>query len=385
MTQHKYGRGLLPQWFLEPEAIYLNHGSFGATPRVVLEAQTRWRTRMETQPVRFMTRELPEALRASFERLAVFLDARAEDLAFVDNATSGVNTVLRSIEWRPGDEIVLGRQAYEAVAQAARYVADRYGVQLKHAEIPFPLDNDNALVAAYEQALSRHTRLVIVDHVSSQTALVAPVQRIVAMCRKAGSLVLIDGAHAPGMLSLSIAALRADWYTANCHKWLFAPKGCAFLWTTPAQQAATHPLCIAKGYGAGYRAEFDWTGTRDPSAWLAIETALDFHEQLGGAKLFTRNHEIVIAAAQHLAAAWNVTLPVPELMFGAMATVPLPPRWPVTSAQATRLHDMLWDKHHIEVPILAHNDKLWARISGQAYNESDDYARLSLAVLALPE
>ena len=384
MTQHKYGRRLLPQWLLEPEAIYLNNGSFGATPRVVLEAQTRWRTRMENQPVRFMVRELPEALRIARERLATFLDTSAEDLVFIDNATTGVNTVLRSIEWRRGDEIVLGRQAYDAVAQAARYIADRHGVQLRHADIPFPLDNDDAHISAYEQVLSPRTRLVIVDHVCSQTALIAPVERIVALCRKAGSLVLIDGAHAPGMLPLSITALRADWYTGNCHKWLFAPKGCAFLWTTPAQQAATHPLSIAKGYGAGYRAEFDWTGTRDPSAWLSLDTALDFHEQLGGTVLCARNHELVSAAAQQLAAAWGVMLPAPKLMFGAMVTVPLPPRWPASPSQAASLHDLLWDEHNIEVPILAHNEKLWVRISVQAYNEPGDYDRLSQAVLSLP-
>lgn len=383
MPHGNYGRSLLPHWLLESDATFLNHGSFGATPRVVLEAQTRWRTRMESQPVRFMQRELPEALHAGIERLAAFLGARADDLAFVDNATAGVNAVLRSIDWRAGDEIVLSRQAYEAVAQAVRYIADRHGVQLRLAAIPFPIDTDDAIVDAYQQALSPRTRLAIVDHVSSPTALISPVQRIVALCRTAGCQVLIDGAHAPGMLPLSIDELGADWYTGNCHKWLFATKGCAFLWTAAAQQATTHPLIIARGYGAGYHAEFDWTGTRDSSAWLAIDAALDFHQQLGGAALCARNNALVSAAAQQLAIAWDVSLPAPPCLFGAMVTLPLPPRWPADQAQALHLHDRLWDEHRIEVPILSHNERLWVRISGQAYNEPGDYERLNQAVLAL--
>ena len=383
MTALEYGRGLLPLWLLEPDAVFLNHGSFGATPRAVLDAQSSWRTRMENQPVRFMMRELPGALHASLEKLGTVLGARAADLAFVDNATSGVNAVLRSIDWQAGDEIVLSRQAYESVEQAARYIADRHGVRLRHAAIPFPIDSDAAIEHAYCDALGPRTRLVIVDHVSSQTALIAPVQRIIALCREAGYAVLVDGAHAPGMLPLSIESLGADWYTGNCHKWLFAAKGCAFLWTAPARQANTHPLCIAKGYGAGYRDEFDWTGTRDPSAWLALDAALEFHRTLGGERLCERNHAQVIAAAQLLCAAWNVDMPAPQSLFGSMATVPLPPRWPVSIEQATHLHDRLWDEHRIELPALIHNDRLWVRISCQAYNEPADYERLAQAVQAL--
>jgi isopenicillin-N epimerase len=155
------------------------------------------------------------------------------------------------------------------------------------------------------------------------------------------------------------------------------------LWTAPARQATTHPLCIARGYGAGYRDEFDWIGTRDPSAWLALDTALEFHRTLGGDTLCERNHAQVIAAAQLLCNAWSVTLPAPTSLFGSMVTVPLPPRWPVHLDQAKLLHDRLWDEHRIELPVLAHNDRLWVRISCQAYNELADYDRLAQAVLAL--
>lgn len=383
MTALEYGRGLLPLWLLDPNAVFLNHGSFGATPRAVLEAQSSWRTRMENQPVRFMMRELPVALHTSLQKLGASVGARAADLAFVDNASSGVNAVLRSIDWQTGDEIVLSHQAYESVAQAARYIADRHGVRLRHAAIPLPIDSDAAIVEAYRAALGPRTRLVIVDHVTSQTALIAPVRRIIELCREAGCAVLVDGAHAPGMLPLAIESLGADWYTGNCHKWLFAAKGCAFLWTTPARQASTHPLCIAKGYGAGYRSEFDWTGTRDPSAWLALDAALDFHRTLGGEDLCERNHAQVIAAAQLLCAAWDVALPAPPSLFGSMVTLPLPPRWPVSPEQAKHLHDRLWDEHRLELPALAHNDCLWVRISCQAYNEAADYEHLAQAVLAL--
>lgn len=383
MPEPDYGRRLLPLWLLEEDAVFLNHGSFGATPRAVLEAQTQWRTRMEQQPVRFMTRELPTALHASREKLGALLGACPADLAFVDNASSAVSTVLRSIDWRVGDEIVLSHQAYESVRQAVRYIADRHGVHARPARIPFPLENDDVIVDAYRAVLGPRTRLVIVDHVSSPTALVAPLSRIVALCREAGCAVLIDGAHAPGMLPLAIESLGVDWYTGNCHKWLFAAKGCAFLWTAPARQADTHPLCIAKGYGAGYRDEFDWTGTRDPSAWLALDAALEFHAGLGGAALSVRNHQQVIAAAQSLCAVWGVAMPAPPSLFGSMVTLPLPPRWPVSAEQAQQLHDRLWDAHRVELPVLAHNDRLWVRISCQAYNEPDDYACLARAVAAL--
>ena len=372
----RFGRALRPLWLLDEGMVYLNHGSFGATPEKVLTAQSEWRQRLERAPVRFMERTFTPALREAAAALGRFLGACGEDLVFVENATAGVNAVLRSLQFAAGDEIVTTGHCYNAVRQALAFVAATAGVRVIEVDVPFPMHSAAEVVEAVAGALSERTKLAVFDHVTSPTALVLPVADLIALCRARGIPVLIDGAHAPGMIPLALGALAADWYTGNCHKWLCAPKGCAFLWTAPERQDATHPLVISHGYREGYLAEFDWTGTRDPSAWLAVTAALDFWHTLGWEDCRTYNTQLAREAAALLCERWSTEHPAPDDLLGTMATVELPPL-----AQPQALRERLWEGHRIEVPVIAFGGRLWVRISAQVYNESDEYTLLAAAVL----
>jgi isopenicillin-N epimerase len=367
----------LNDWLLDPEVAFLNHGSFGATPRAVLAEQDRWRAAMERHPTHFMSEELPPALAAASARLATFVGARAEDLVFVENATAGCNAVLRSLRFVPGDEILVTDHGYPAVRKAAEYVAARADARVVEATVPFPLADAAQVVAAVASRLGPRTRLAILDHITSSTAVVFPVRELTAACRAAGVPVLVDGAHAPGMLSLDVPSVGADWYTGNCHKWLMAPKGSAFLWAAADRQADIHPLVISHGFGDGFAAEFAWVGTRDPSAWLSVPAAIDFHERLGGARLRERNAAMAREQATLLAETWATERGAPDVLTGSMAAVRLPLREAATTQRAWELRRKLFDDHRIEVPVSPFAGALWARISAHAYNRPGDYARLA--------
>jgi isopenicillin-N epimerase len=370
------------EWLLDPKVTFLNHGSYGATPRSVLAEQDRWRARMEARPTAFMSYELPSALRKAAAALAAFLCCKGEDLVFVENATVGCNAVLNSFRLAAGDEILITDHAYPAVRKAAVHAAKRAGADLVEAKVPYPLRDPAAIIEAVAARLGSRTRLVVLDHVTSPSAAIFPVAEIAALCRAAHARVLIDGAHAPGMLTLDVPATGADWYVGNCHKWLMAPKGSGFLWASPEAQSELHPVTISHGYGLGFTAEFDWTGTRDPSAWLAVPAALDFHERLGGASLRERNMRLAQQSATQLAQRWGTVRGTPDRLTGSMAAVRLPLRGPANDEEAQRLRTWLFETHRIEVAVVAIAGALWARISAQAYNHADDYGRLAGAVFS---
>ncbi len=378
-------------WGLDPQAIFLNHGSYGATPKKVLQAQSTWRERLEAQPVQFMGEEFPRALRAAAAELAHFVGAEPENLVFVENATSGVNAVLRSLRFQPGDQIACTNQGYGAVRQTLQYISAQWGSIPVEAQIPFPLAEPEQVIAAFEAILTPQTRLAVLDHLTSPTALIYPLPELISLCRERGIPVLVDGAHAPGVLPLELERLGADWYTGNAHKWMFAPKGCAFLWAAPHHQAQTHPTVISHGFGQGFTAEFDWVGTRDPSSWLAISAALAFIQELGLDNIRQHNHALLLQARQLLLDTLEGIPPAPENMLGFMATLPLPPFWqqwipelPLPS-RARQLHDYLWHTYHIEVPIIPFAGLLWVRISAQLYNHLTEYEQLALALQRLPD
>jgi isopenicillin-N epimerase len=229
-------------------------------------------------------------------------------------------------------------------------------------------------------ALSDRTRLAIFDLVSSASAIIMPVAALSRICRDAGVRVLVDAAHGPGMLDLDLPALRADWVSGNAHKWLFAPKGCALLWASKEAQQDLHPTVISHGFEQGFSNEFDWTGTRDPTAWLAMPAALDFYRSMGDGALRARNHALAVAAGEMLAKRWGTMTGAPAAMAGAMAVVRLPGRSPATLAAAQAVHDRLWQKYHIEVPVLSLGQALWVRVSAQIYNGLEDYERLAAAL-----
>ncbi|MBU0723477.1 MAG: aminotransferase class V-fold PLP-dependent enzyme [Alphaproteobacteria bacterium] len=375
------GQAVRHHWNLREDIVFLNHGSYGATPEPVLAEQRRWRDRMESNPVNFMKRVLPDALESAKARLAAFLGAGPADLAFVDNATSGVNTVLRSLDFQPGDEILINSHTYNAVKQTCLHIAARSGAVLVEADIPYPLSGPQPIVEAITARLSARTRLVILDHITSPTATIMPLAPLIAAAKAAGALVLVDGAHAPGMLPLDLPAIGADYYTGNCHKWLCAPKGCAFLWVDPARQDGIHPLTISHYYGKGFSEEFAWTGTRDASAWLAVTAALDFLDALGGLETVTAyTHRLARDAAAMLADAWGTEIGCPPAMRGTMACIRLPDRYAEPAMTSQMVMDRLWQEYRIEIPVLRFAGQAWARISAAPYNEMAEYTVLKEAI-----
>jgi isopenicillin-N epimerase len=369
-----FGRPVRRRFLLERGTDFLNHGSFGTTPRAVLAAAERWRTRMEKNPDRFLRYEMPRALRAAAGRLARFLYANEQDIALVENATSGVNAVLRSLDFRPGDEILATTHTYNAVRQAIREVCRRSGAKLVEARIALPVEDVEGLILPIAESMTRRTRLVVVDHISSPTGLIFPVKRIAALARARGARILVDGAHAPGQLALDIPSLGADWYAGNCHKWLFAPKGCGFLWARRTAQAGIHPPVISHGYEKGFTAEFDWTGTRDFSAWLAIPDGLDFFRSLGPERVRAHCHTLATRKAEEISKAWQTCCDGPAQLHGALMSIRLPER--LQGRDPVRLMSGWFRRHSVVVPLMPVGGALWARISAQVYNEPRDYERL---------
>jgi len=390
---------MLAHWWLDPSITYLNHGTVGATPRVVLAAQQAWQRRIEAQPAAFLFRELmrltPDQpgqprllLRQAADAVGAFLGARGDDLVFVDNATTGINAVLRSIALAPGDEIVVLDQAYGAVVRAAEFVARAAGARVVVAAMPFPPADDAsaAYVGAVERVLTPRTRLAVIDHIASETALLLPIAAMTAACRARGVPVLVDGAHAPGAIALDIETVGADWYVANLHKWAFAPRACGLLWVAPARRAALHPPVISWGLDVGLVQEFEWTGTRDPSAMLAAPDGIAFmRDTLGVDAMRAWNHDLVWRMAHRLAARWGQPFTTPEAMVGCMACVALPERIAALGAPAVpALKDWLFHERRIEAQVLALRGRPHVRLAAQVYNDESDYERLAEAVDGWP-
>lgn len=386
----QFGRSILPEWPLDPDVTYLNHGTVGVTPRVVMAKQSAIRERIERNPALFLFREMarlhdmpaPEApaLRVAAEAIGARVGAQGDDLVFVDNATSGVNAVLRSLSFGPGDEVAVTDHGYGSFALVADVVTRGVGAHVRTIALPGPAAGPDAFVAAIAGQLTDRTRVLIVDHVTSGSALVLPIERIVAECRKRDVPVLVDGAHVPGAMPLDIEAIGADWYVANLHKWGMAPRSCGFLWAPSHRQTGLHPAVVSWGLDSGFTREFDWMGTRDPSAWLAAPAGFDFLESLGFDALWRWNHLLAWGGAHVMAALWGTAFETHESMIGCMATVPLPASAGNTPEAAQKLRDALLFEDRIEVPVLARADGLHIRVCAQAYNEPRDYERLAEAV-----
>jgi isopenicillin-N epimerase len=394
LTAPRFGRPMLEQWPLEPGIVYLNHGTVGVTPRAVMRARQAILDDIERQPARYMLRELmrigpqptaPTRLRAAAHRVAAFLGVEGDGLVFVDNATSGVNAVLRSLVLAPGDEILIHDHAYGGVARSAAFAAQRSGARLVTMAWPFPATDAAAFVRAVEAAITPRTRLAILDHVSSETALVLPLADMAAACRARGVPVLADGAHAPGAIAVDIGTLGVDWYAANLHKWAFAPRGCGVLWAAPARRAGLHPNVISWGLEHDWLQEFDWTGTRDPSPWLSAPAGLDFMaDVLGVEAMRAHNHTLAWHAAVELTGRFGLPWTTPRAMVGCMATVPLPPVFGSERDDAQRLRDWLLFERRIEAPVIARSGRLWVRVCAQVYNDADDVAALAQALEEAP-
>ena len=387
-------------WTLDPAIDFLNHGSYGAAPRPVLGAQQAWRDRMEAEPVLFLSHDLEPALDLARAALGAFVGADPDDLAFVPNATAGTNTVLRSLRFAHGDELLTTDHSYNAAKNAMEFVAARDGARVVIAPVLFPTTAPEAVTEAVLASVTPRTRLAVLDHITSATALIFPIQALVAELTTRGIDTLVDGAHAPGQVALDVPAIGATYYSANLHKWVCAPKGSGFLWVRRDRQAEIRPLAISHGANSPrtdrsrYRVEFDWTGTADPSAFLAVPDAIAFGEALlpgGWPALRERNHSLALAGRDLLCHALGIEPPAPDEMVGSMASVPLPAERRPGRVQGVELygdpvHDHL-AQLGMQVMITPWPQRPdggpWrrlVRISAAAYNDQAQYERLAAAL-----
>ncbi len=383
-------------WTLDPSVVFLNHGSFGACPAEVLAVQADLRARLEANPMDFMLRQYEPLLDVARERLAEFVGGDPDGLAFVPNPTTGVNTLLRSVAFAPGDEIVVTSHGYNACTNAARAVSEATGAVVVGAELPWPMpaDGPTAVVDAVLGAVTPRTKLVLVDHVTSPTALVLPVERLARALEERGVDLLVDGAHAPGMLPLDLRALDVPYYAGHCHKWMCAPKGAAFIHVRADRRDAVRPLVVSHGRNSPrtdrsrFRLEFDWTGTADNTAWLCVPAAIDAMAGLvdgGWPAILESNRAKALAARNILCAALRVDEPCPPEMVGSMAAVPLPLD-PTDGARSplepSPLQAALWERHRIEVPVPSFPapPRRLVRVSAQLYNTLDQYHVLAEAI-----
>lgn len=377
-------------WLLDPNVTYLNHGSFGAVPGPVLDVQAGWRREIERNPTAFMAERLGEETTRVRRRLADFVGADPDGLAFVRNATSGVNAVVRSIGFRPGDRIVVTDHEYNACRNVVDYVARETGARVITASVPFPIEDPSQVSAAVLDKVDSSTRLVLVDHVTSPTGLIFPIDRMVAALEPEVP-VLVDGAHGPGMVSLDLDRLGASWYVGNCHKWLCAPRGVGFLWAREDRREGLVPTVVSHGWNATgvdrFRALFDWTGTDDPTPVLSLPAALDFLGSLfegGWPELMEHNRRLVLTGRRILLDALGLPDPAPEEMIGSMASLPLPDAaGPRMDQLVDGLTFRLRAEHRIEVPVFYWPDypHRVLRISAQVYNTPEQYERLAQAVV----
>ena len=386
----EFGRRMLAEWSFEPGTTYLNHGTVGVTPRRIMAVQQEIREQIERHPSRFLLREVTATgfgrplldrprLRAAADEVAAFLGASGDDLVFVDNATTGAYSVARSFPLEPGDEVLVTDLSYGGVVRALSFAARERGASVRTVQMPHPFRADQ-LVDAFEQAAGPRTRLALVDHVCSESAIVFPVRETAARLRARGVAVLVDGAHAPGSIPVDISALGVDWYAANLHKWGWVPRNSGILWAAPARQAGLHPTVISWELDKGFTAEFDWLGTRDPSAHLSAPAAIALMREWGVEAIRAYNHDLAWAGAQRLADRWQTRFDVPESLVGTMATVPLPEPAGSTPAEALALRDALLFEDRIEVQMHAYRGRVWARLSAQIYNDMEDIDRLGAAV-----
>jgi isopenicillin-N epimerase len=381
-------------WTIDADVTFLNHGSYGACPRAVLEKQSELRARLERQPVQFLSRDMPEMLATAREEVGAFLGVPGRDLGFVTNATGGVNTVLRSLRFEPGDELLVTDHAYNACANALERTAQQDGAKIVVVHIPLPVRSEEDVLNAVLDCVTPKTRLALLDHVTSPTALVLPIARLVSELQSRGVDCLVDGAHAPGMVAVDLAELGAAYYTGNGHKWLCSPKGAAFLYVRPDRQERIRPLTISHGANAQLRgrtrfeAEFAWTGTQDPTAFICMAESIRYVGSLlpgGWDEVRSRNRQMAIAARRLLNERLGAEPICPESMIGSIASIAIPGDG-VLDADPTVWADPLQAKlladHRVEVPVFSWGEpkQRLLRISAQLYNEPGEYGRLADAL-----
>jgi len=378
-------------WNLNPDVAFLNHGSFGACPIPVLEAQTRLRDRLERGPVQFLLRELDDLATSARAETAAFVGVDPDDLVFVPNATTGVNTILRSLSFEAGDELLTTSHEYNACRNAMDFVAGRSGARVVAVDVPFPVGSSDEVTELLLDGASDRTRIAVVDHITSLTGMIMPIKRIVRALTARGIDTLVDGAHGPGMVPLDITDIAPAYYTGNCHKWLCTPKGAAILYVRRDLQSSVRPLAISHGANSErtdasrFQMEFGWTGTVDPTAYLCIPESIRFMGSLlpgGWSELMERNRKLALDARTLLCDALGVAPACPDEMIGTLASVPLSEgtfHFTTTALAFDDLDAVLREKYGFEVPVLAcpEGPASIIRIAAQIYNSIEQYAALA--------
>lgn len=387
--QQQFGRAIRNDWPLDFSVSFLNHGSFGSVPHSVHAEAEEWRSRFEARPIEWFLRRSGTHLREAATVVAEFIGSDPEHTGFVVNATAAVNAILRDFPLNQGDEVLVLNHGYNAVKQAARHAAEAAGAHVVEVPIPLPLrGGPREVVDLVAASLTEKTRIAIIDQITSPTALVLPVKEIVELCRLHDIPVLVDGAHAPGMLEKPASSHQGAWWTGNLHKWVCAPKGCAVLARNADDCASVHAPVISHGYGETLAAEFDWQGTRDLAPWLTAPAAIAFWDRYGGIQAVrARNHQLVCEAHHMLLDRFDVEpiSPSDGSMLGSMATIQLPEFAKSLSGVDTAedFNAMLAERFSVEVPVLELDGQWYVRISAQVYNELEDYTRLADAIEVL--
>jgi len=387
-----------PLWALDPGVVFLNHGSFGACPREVLAHRRALIEELESEPMDFLVRRYPGLLGEQISFLESFLDAEPGSIVLVQNATVGVNTILRSLRLGPGDEVLVTGSEYFSTRNSARSVTEAAGASVRMVGIPFPLSDPSEASDAILSAVTPRTRLAVIDHIASPTALVFDVEQITAALTSRGIEVLVDGAHGPGGVDLSLRSVGASYYTGNCHKWLCSPKVCAILYVRPDRQEGVHPLAISHVRAdldtplSDFQLEFMWNGTPDPTAALSVRKSVEYMASIlpgGWTAIRERNRALATEAGRRLSSALGLPPQAPDSMTGPMAAVLLPWRQPPEPPGVLWLDPLqVWlrEERGIEVPVTwtpGPRSRL-LRLSAQLYNSPEEYDYLIESVLECP-
>jgi isopenicillin-N epimerase len=360
-------------WLIDPDHAYLNHGGFGALPLPVAEAAAAIRAEVEANPTDLLMRRWPAQVDAVRERVASFLGASAANLVFVPNATAGTATVLGSLDWQPGDEVVTTDHRYPAVASQLGVLLRR-GVKVVEQHVPVDVGSTGEIVERVMAGVSARTKLVVIDYIASPTGFLFPVAEIAAAARDRGLPVLVDAAHVPGQLDVDIDALGVDFWVGNLHKWVCSPRGCAALVVAPKWRDVVRPLIASHGYAVGYHEAFDWTGTADPIPVLAIPAALDFWATLGWDEVRRHQRALVTAGAQRVAAAIGTEVAIADEFTAAMRLVRLPVSLAAERDRESLAYRLITD-FDVTAHITEHAGTTYVRMCGQLYNTPDHYDR----------
>jgi isopenicillin-N epimerase len=369
---------LAAHFLVRPDIAFLNHGSFGACPREVFEAYQRWQRELETQPVEFLGRRLTGLLAEARAVLAAYVGTDANNLVFVPNATFGVNVVARSLKLQPGDEVLATNHEYGAAERAWRFVCQTQEARYLAQAIPLPVHEPEEIMEHLWAGVTERTRVIFISHITSPTALIFPVKEICQRARAAGIFTVIDGAHAPGQIELDLDELGADFYTGNCHKWLCAPKGSGFLYARPEHQALLEPLVVSWGWESltpgpsPFIDYFDWLGTDDPAAYLAVPAAIAFQQKYAWPHVRAACRQLAQEARTQIQGLTGLPqlYPDTETWWGQMTAIPLPPCNP------QEIGRRLWEEFQVETPVFEWNGHFIIRVSIQAYNRPADVDRL---------